>query len=241
MMMKLKVGKFMFLFSIITAAVAPGLSLLTYLYLRDKYEAEPIHIVIRMFLLGIIIVIPIMVIQRGFSIWFGDGIFVSAFIQSSGVEEFLKWFVLYHVIYNHTEFDEPYDGIVYAGAISLGFATTENILYSIFMPADFGVMLLRALLPVSGHALFGVLMGYYLGRARFTKGRRQKGYLIASLLLPIVMHGLYDWIILIWEHDWVFVIIPFMILLWVFGLSKMNLAHDRSPFRILGSKDEVKL
>jgi len=239
--MKLKVGNSMLVFSIITAAVAPGLSLLTYLYLRDKYDAEPIHMVIRMFLLGVLIVIPILVIQRGFSIWLGDGIFVTAFIQSSGVEEFLKWFVLFHVIYNHTAFDEPYDGIVYAGAISLGFATTENILYSIFLPADFGIMLLRALLPVSGHALFGVLMGYYLGIAKFSKGRKRKMYIFASLILPITMHGLYDWIILKWEQDWIFVIVPFMILLWVFGLSKMNLAHDKSPFRILGSKDEVKL
>ena len=231
----------MLLFSVISAAVAPGLSLLTYLYLRDKYEAEPIHMVIRIFLLGILLVIPILVLQRGIELWLGDGLFVQAFIQSAGIEESIKWFVLFHLIYNHTEFDEPYDGILYAGAISLGFATLENILYSVFMPADFSVMFLRALLPVSGHALFGVLMGYYLGRAKFSQGKGRKIYLGASLLAPILLHGAYDWIILVRENDWIFVIIPFMILLWIFGLSKMKSAHLRSPFRYVRAKDEVNL
>ena len=231
----------MLIFSVITAAVAPGLSLLTFLYLKDKYEAEPIHMVIRMFLLGALIVIPILVLQRGVALILGESIFVTAFIQSSLIEEFLKWFVVLHVIYNHTEFDEPYDGILYAGAISLGFATTENILYSVFMPADFTAMILRALLPVSGHALFGVIMGYYFGRAKFCKKSSRKYMLLLSLWLPILIHGLYDWIILMFEQDWLMIISPFMFLLWVFGLMKMKSAHLSSPFRIVRSKDEIKL
>ncbi|GAK39980.1 protease [Paenibacillus sp. TCA20] len=39
----------MLLFSVLTAAIAPGLALLTYFYLKDRYDAEPLHIVIRMF------------------------------------------------------------------------------------------------------------------------------------------------------------------------------------------------
>ena len=62
----------MLLFSILTAAVAPGISLLTYFYLKDRYEAEPIHMVIRVFLLGVLIVLPIMVIQRGLLLWWSD-------------------------------------------------------------------------------------------------------------------------------------------------------------------------
>lgn len=232
----------MVIFSILTAALAPGLSLLTYLYLRDKYEAEPIHMVLKVFLIGIFLVVPIMVLQRGVEIWLGEGNFVMAFIQSSGVEEFIKWFVLFHLLYNHTEFDEPYDGILYAGALSLGFATTENLLYSIFMPADFSAMLLRALLPVSGHMLFGVIMGYYLGRAKFSASRSKKRiYLLFSLIIPLILHGLYDWIIVSREHDWIFAIVPFMILLWVFGLSKMKSAHIKSPFRYVRPKDEINL
>ena len=92
----------MLLFSILTAAVAPGISLLTYFYLKDRYEAEPIHMVIRVFLLGVLIVLPIMVIQRGLLLWWSDQPFLLAFAISAGVEELVKWFVLYHIIYNHT-------------------------------------------------------------------------------------------------------------------------------------------
>ena len=231
----------MLMFSVLTAAAAPGVSLLTYLYLRDRYEAEPIHMVLRMFVLGILVVIPIMVLQRGLELWLGDHSIVSAFVQSAGVEEFLKWFVLFHVIYNHTEFDEPYDGILYAAAISLGFATMENILYAIYSPASFGSLLARALLPVSGHALFGIMMGYYMGKAKFAVKRKSILFLTISFLLPLALHGSFDWIILATDKDWIWFMVPFMLLLWIWGLRKMNTAHERSPFRYVTREDEVKL
>jgi protease PrsW len=231
----------MLLFSILTAAVAPGISLLTYFYLKDRYEAEPIHMVIRVFLLGVLIVLPIMVIQRGLLLWWSDQPFLLAFAISAGVEELVKWFVLYHIIYNHTEFDEPYDGIVYAVAISLGFATVENVLYAVFQPATFGTLLVRALLPVSGHALFGVTMGYYLGKAKFAQNKPNRSFLLLSASIPVVEHGVYDWITGSGITYWVWFIVPLMIYLWVKGLRKMNRASARSPFRLVGHEEEVKL
>lgn len=231
----------MLLFSVLTAAIAPGAALLTYLYLRDRYDAEPVHIVVRMFVFGLLIVVPIMVIQSGLKLWLGDHTFVFAYIESAGVEELVKWFVLYHVIYNHTEFDEPYDGILYAASISLGFATMENILYAIYSPATFGNLLARALLPVSGHALFGVMMGYYFGKAKFAANSKVKYYLIVSFILPIVLHGTYDWIIVTVQSNWLWFIVPFMIFLWSWGLRKMNRANARSPYRMLIRDEEIKL
>ncbi|QNK55392.1 glutamic-type intramembrane protease PrsW [Paenibacillus sp. PAMC21692] len=231
----------MLLFSILAAAIAPGISLLTYLYLRDKYEAEPIHIVVRMFVLGVLVVVPIMVVQRGLEIWLGNGTFVASFIHSAAVEEFLKWFILYHVIYNHTEFDEPYDGILYAASISLGFATLENVLYAIYTPSSFGSLLARAMLPVSGHALFGVMMGYYLGKAKFAGTRKKmRLFLSISFALPFLLHGFYDLILMSVEQNWIWVIVPFMIGLWAWGLHKMNSANAKSPFRLVTREEEVK-
>ena len=198
--------------------------------------------VVRMFLLGVLIVVPIIVIQRGLQLLWWDNPLLFSFVESAGVEEFAKWFVLYHMIYNHTEFDEPYDGIVYASAISLGFATLENVMYAIFSPATFGTLLMRALLPVSGHALFGIMMGYWVGKAKFaTNKRRRNLYLIISLSLPILLHGLYDWIMITMQTSWMYGIIPFMFLLWVWGLYKIQRANSRSPFRFLTREDEVKL
>lgn len=231
----------MLLFSVLTAAVAPGVSLLTYLYLKDRYDAEPIHMVVRMFLLGVLIVVPIVVIQHGLQLWLGDHPVLFTFVESAGIEEFVKWFVLYHMIYNHTEFDEPYDGIVYAASISLGFATLENVLYAIYSPATYGTLLMRALLPVSGHALFGVMMGYYVGKAKFATASKRNIYLAISLALPLLLHGTYDYIMISFKTNWIYIIIPFMVALWVWGLRKMNRANSRSPFRFLSREDEIKL
>ncbi|WP_028561324.1 glutamic-type intramembrane protease PrsW [Paenibacillus pinihumi] len=232
----------MLFLSILTAAVAPGISLLTFLYLKDKYDTEPIYMVIRMFVFGALVAFPIMIIQRGLMLGLGESPFVFAFIISAGVEEGLKWFVLYHIIYNHTTFDEPYDGIVYASAISLGFATLENVLYAILEPSTFGSLLMRALLPVSGHALFGIIMGYYLGKAKFSPDKQRKRVLILfSLIQPLFWHGLYDWIMLVVKSNWMYLIVPLMIYLWIKGLRKINRANSRSPFRFVRREEEVKL
>jgi len=230
----------MWILSMLTAAIAPGIALLAYVYLKDRYDAEPIHMVARMFIVGALIVLPIAVIQRGLSLELGDSPFVQAFLISAGVEEALKWFVLYHMIYNHTEFDEPYDGIVYAAAVSLGFATIENVLYALLLPVSFGSLIFRALLPVSGHALFGVLMGYHIGKAKFAAGRYRK-HLAASFLVPIFWHGAFDYILLAFEQYWMLLIVPLMVYLWIRGGLKIRRANDRSPFRSMPRDEKIKM
>lgn len=231
----------MLLLSVISSAVAPGLALLTFFYLKDKYDQEPLLIVLKVFLLGLLIVFPIMIIQRGLVLGLDGGPYVDAFLISSGVEECLKWFVLYHMIYNHTEFDEPYDGILYAVAISLGFATLENVMYAWYSHASIGSMFMRALLPVSGHAMFGVIMGYHMGRAKFSGGVKTKGILIMSLLLPWLWHGIYDFILTTMTNTWIWFIVPLMAVLWYGGMGKVARANSRSPFRFLKREEEINL
>jgi RsiW-degrading membrane proteinase PrsW (M82 family) len=173
-------------------------------------------------------------------IWWGESPFIFSFVISAGVEEFFKWFVLYHIIYNHTEFDEPYDGIVYAVAVSLGFATLENVMYVFLEPATFGTLMMRALLPVSGHALFGVYMGYSLGKAKFSVGKSVKMHLWLALLLPLIWHGAYDFMLLTVPSTWIWLAVPFMLFLWFSGIRMVNNANAVSPFRFLKREEEIK-
>lgn len=226
------------LFSILTAAIAPGIALLIYFYLKDRYDSEPVTIVLKIFLLGFIIVLPIMIIQHGLQLWLGDNPYIFSFGISAGVEEAVKWFVIYHMIYNHTEFDEPYDGILYAVAVSLGFATIENILYAWYYHSSFSSLLIRALLPVSGHALFGVMMGYYFGKAKFSEQRRSR-YLIYSIMIPMFWHGIYDYVMLTVKTYWIWYIVPLMVFLWYRGMMNVKRANSRSPFRLL-QHEELK-
>jgi RsiW-degrading membrane proteinase PrsW (M82 family) len=211
------------MFVLLTAAIAPGLALLSYFYLRDHFESEPVKTVFRVFLSGAIVTFPIMFFQYVLEYeHLLSSQFWKAFVVSGMLEEFFKWFVLIFTIYQHVEFNEPYDGIVYGVAASLGFATVENILYL----ATHGVTLAfgRALLPVSSHALFGVIMGYYLGKAKFSTRELSLKWIWLSLLIPVFLHGVYDYI-LIQTTNWLYYMIPFMFFLWWLGLRKTKHAH----------------
>lgn len=206
---------------IVSAGIAPGLALLIYVYLKDEHQTEPISYVIRTFIYGALLIFPIMFIQHVLEV---ENLIHSeladAFISSSLLEEFFKWLILFYAIYHHVKLREPFDGIVYGASVSLGFATGENILYLIGNGVEHA--LTRALLPVSSHAMFGVIMGYYFGTAEFTKQNKYKA-VIAALIIPFLLHGIYDYILLSQEF-WLYIILPFMFFLWWFGLSKIKMA-----------------
>ncbi|WLR56525.1 glutamic-type intramembrane protease PrsW [Mesobacillus subterraneus] len=207
---------------IVTAGLAPGLALLSYFYLRDQYGSEPLSLVFKMFIFGALLVFPLMFIQYVLS---AEGLFQDDFIKAFGtvglLEEFFKWFILYYTIFQHISFDEPYDGVIYSVAVSLGFASAENIFY--LLANGLQDALGRALLPVSSHALFGVIMGYYIGKAKFSPVV-QKKLIILSLSVPVLLHGMYDFILMTRE-DWLVLMVPFMIFLWWLGLRKVKKAR----------------
>ncbi|WP_064091007.1 glutamic-type intramembrane protease PrsW [Rossellomorea aquimaris] len=208
---------------ILSAGIAPGLALLSYFYLRDEYESEPITLVFKTFIYGTIITFPIMFLQYVLGVeGFIPSNLANAYISSGLLEEFFKWFILMFAIFQHVNFNDPYDGIVYGASVSLGFATVENILYLVANGVEYAFG--RALLPVSSHALFGVIMGYYLGKAKFSLKEEKRKWLLISLFIPIFLHGTYNYIFLA-EKNWIYYMIPFMFFLWWLGLKKVKHAH----------------
>lgn len=208
--------------NIVTAGVAPGLALLIYFYLKDQYNTEPISVVLKAFIYGALIVIPVMFLQYVLD---AEGILIAnwadAFLAKGLIEELLKWGIFLLLIYGHVEFDEPYDGIVYGVAISLGFATFENILYLFTNGVEYAWG--RAIFPVSSHGLFGVIMGFYFGKAKFSKEKRLK-YMAIALVIPFLLHGLFNYILMM-EVNWYVYLIPFMFFLWGLGLWKVKKAR----------------
>lgn len=175
------------------------------------------------FLFGALLVFPIMFIQYGLTVEnFAESSIVQSFIQSALIEEFFKWFIFIYVIFHHTEFNSHYDGIVYAVAISLGFAAVENILYLMTNGIEFAII--RALFPVSSHALFAVIMGYHLGKAKMNKQDKNWNLLLA-LMFPFLLHGTYNYILKTVTSDWLILLIPFMIGLWWVALHRMRKAN----------------
>lgn len=208
--------------AVISAGLAPGLALLSYFYLREEIRSEPIFEMLRSFLLGAILVFPIMFIQYVMEV---ENVLpfrlLDAFIRSSLLEEFFKWFIIYFTAYRFLEFQKPYDGIIYGVAVSLGYASAENILYLMAYGFDMEYALLRAFLPVSSHAVFGVIMGYYYGKSKFANSENRCKLLCLALFVPFFLHGLYDYILL-FQNATVFFIIPFMFFIWYLALRKVK-------------------
>jgi RsiW-degrading membrane proteinase PrsW (M82 family) len=115
--------------------------------------------------------------------------FVAAFLLAAIPEECCKLLVVRGYSLRQREFDEPMDGIVYGAVASLGFAALENVMY--VFNGGLWVAGFRALTAVPAHAFFGVILGYFVGRARFEPELR-RSLTLTGLILAILFHGFYD-------------------------------------------------
>ncbi|WP_291912505.1 PrsW family glutamic-type intramembrane protease [Chitinophaga sp. CB10] len=182
--------------TLLALAVAPGLAISLLIYALDKYDREPVGLLLKSFLLGMAsIVLPLAFQAVALMLGFresGGGLLNTAFFAYCIVgfsEETAKFLVLYLYAYPKKAFNEPFDGIVYAVMIGMGFATLENIAY--VGQYGFGTGVARMFLSVPAHAAFAVLMGYYAGLAKFVPQKKQH-LLGKGLLVAIFFHGTYD-------------------------------------------------
>lgn len=214
-----------------TMAVAPAAALLMFVYLRDRYEPEPKRLVAYVFLAGALSILPAVILESGLlSLRPGTGVLYQAFVVAGLVEEGVKWLAIWLVGYHSPQFNEPMDGIVYATAAGLGFATVENLLY--VGAGGVATGLTRAFLAVPGHALFAVAMGYHLGLAKFApEARRRRWQLAMALVLPVALHGLYDALLLSDSGILPWLVLPLVAALWFSALRQIRLAEAGSPFR----------
>lgn len=179
----------------IMAAVAPAIILAIIMIRKDK-RPEPIGWLLAAVGLGVLVGPAVLLLgYLGLSDIQSDtfvGAFLSSFISAAIPEEGLKFAALYFLVKKCKHFDEMFDGIVYAVCIGMGFAGLENILY-LFGAEDewISVGISRALLSVPMHYFFAIIMGAFFSLGWFDKKNR-KIYMTAALLLPIIVHGLYD-------------------------------------------------
>jgi len=217
-------------------AIAPVLVCAFYVYIRDKYEKEPHRLLVLGLLFGAVITAPIVELEALVASRMpalgtrGEAAYVS-FCVASLVEEGMKLLVLALLMWRERHFNEPFDGIVYAVFISLGFAGVENVLY-VVNPALGGLQtaVSRAVYSVPAHGFFGVAMGYYLALARFEPLARGK-HLRRAFTVPFLLHGVFDFILLAELPYFMFLFAPFVILLWRGGFRRMKRHLAVSPFR----------
>lgn len=218
---------------LLVLALAPVLIILFYVYIRDKYEKEPIGLLLKAFFSGAFIVIPILIVGSFIEPFEAnlEGLLAPAyraFIVAAFTEEFFKFVALYLLIWKSREFDEKFDGIVYAVFISLGFAAVENVIYVYQYGHETG--LIRAITAVPAHAIDGIVMGYFFGMARFGSDKGNE-YLFKAFFYPFLLHGIYDFILMAGYSWYLLVFIPFLFYLYKTGLKKMKELSDNSRFK----------
>ena len=219
---------------LLIAALAPILIFAIYFYYRDKYEKEPIILLLKTLLLGVFISLPVILLEKYFENFIsiaGDDSYLkagfSAFIVASFSEELFKLIAVYWLIWKNSNFNELFDGIVYCVYVSLGFAAIENVIY--VFSGGTSVALLRAFTAVPAHTLFGVAMGYNFGLAKFNKNKRVF-YLIFSFIVPFILHGIYDFILMSNDGLLLLGFIPFMIFLWSRSKKRIKELSDASIY-----------
>ena len=187
--------------NLLLLAIAPITIVLFYIYIKDKFEKEPIKILTKSFFLGATVSVLITAVL---SAVLGNLLpvtnvknigqqFVQAFIVVALVEEFSKYVIVKLYAQKNKEFNESFDGIVYAVFVSMGFAALENVLYVFQYGVATGIT--RAFTAVPAHAVFGVLMGYFMGKAKFSENKFILN--ITGLLLATIFHGAYDFFLFI--------------------------------------------
>ncbi len=234
---------------LIAIAVLPVIVLAWVVYRADKYEKEPVGMLIKAFLFGALSILPAGAMEWFLSRFTPPMPVVSGaytgYVVAGCSEELWKLLMLMLAVWKSREFDEYYDGIVYACFVSLGFACFENLGYVFGQELWRDALVtgsVRAVLSVPGHFLFGVMMGYYLALAKFDESRRG-GYLLLAFLVPMLLHGTFDALLMIPESmgagagvvsSVLFVVlIWFDVRMWKWGVRRIRHLQELSEQQIM--------
>ncbi len=191
---------YLILLGLVFSLVPAGLWL-SFFYQLDRQEPEPVEMVFSIFVVGMLLTAALYqpVLQGIFEIdrwlyanWWArllGGILVVGFF-----EQFLVYATVRYGVFKRPEFDERMDGIIYAIAAGLGFATVLNFIYVLDRGGvDLDIGSMRMVVNALAHASFAGILGYFIGQTRFEKTPIY--YLPIGLTIAAVMNGLFFFIL----------------------------------------------
>ncbi len=210
-------------------AVIPVAIFIWWIRLKDRYEKEPIIKLISYFILGIVVSILAIIFElylNKVDIFMGviKDLYIAFFITAF-TEEGIKAIILIPILVKDKDFNEKIDGIVYSVFLSLGFSTVENIIYLMRESSDLYLQLgiTRGLISIPSHIMFAITMGYYISKYKFEEDKKKRNkYLAYSIIIPILLHGVFDFILMIGYRWAIIVFIVYIIFLWKVNLDKID-------------------
>jgi len=217
--------------------VLPSLVWLFY-YLKKDLHPEPKKMIIRIFLWGAFITLPVFFVQVGLTSLIGlvkiDTLaknLIYWFIIISFSEEFFKYLVVRIKVFNSPNLDEPLDIMLYMVISALGFAAIENVLYlvptigQISFEKALVIDLIRSIGAVFLHTLCSAVIGYSLAIS-FCEVKWKRTIALTGIVLATALHGLYDFSIMTLEGNIRFIIPAIVVLTLAFivfvGFEKLK-------------------
>lgn len=191
---------------ILASALAAIIPMSTYLFLIwkfDRYDREPFKLVLIDYFWGaagtiVLALIGSFLISTFFSFFIKNELELNQFnsvVVAPVVEEITKGFFLLIIISNR-KFDNITDGIVYGGAIGLGFGMTENFLYFISFAESVQswimLVIIRSLFSAVMHCVSTATLGAFLGYAKFKPKLQKVFYGLLGLLIAILIHSTWN-------------------------------------------------
>ena len=224
---------------LITLAVLPGLLIVFYIYHLDKQEKEPVGLLVKLMGLGALTVISAIVLEiigeAILPMFFTKGTMlytaIDCFCVVAMSEEAGKYFVLKKFAWKDKNFNYMFDGVVYGVCVGLGFAIVENVSY--VMQNGVSNAIMRAVTAVPGHATFGIYMGLYMAYAKHYLGKgeisKSKYNMKKSFIVPVLLHGFYDFCLFVGSAMWVLIFYAFIAILYfkTFKMIKKLSAEDK--------------
>jgi len=185
------------------AAIVPMSIYLVLIWKFDQYDREPFKLVLINYLWGALGAIVLALLGSLFfttiaSIFIKDSLQLSRFgaiVVAPIVEEITKGFFLLITISNK-KFDNITDGIVYGGAIGLGFGMTENFLYFVSYGDSIAnwimLVIIRSLFSAVMHCVSTATLGALLGMAKFKTSPKKIFYAFIGLLIAMLIHSIWN-------------------------------------------------
>ncbi len=219
-------------------AFTPGLFWLWFFLRQDVYRPEPRKLIALTFVLGCLSTIPAGIVEAIFLADFDLeegallGTAAAMLLVVGPIEEASKFAVVRLKSYRSLYFDEPTDGLVYAAAASLGFASLENLAYVVTFGPE--VMIVRAPLSTVGHLVFGSIWGYALG-VHHASGYNRTGLVVISLSLASVVHAAFNIAVFGFPPG----AIALVVVVGIWAMSRFKWARRVSPFKYRRNYPEV--
>lgn len=219
---------------LIVPVILPVLFWAVYHYHKDRHLPEPIGHLLLAFGLGVFaagvsqsLYVALEPLGLRFDAGFLAetnplGLLAYALLAIGPIEEFSKLVFFVAIILRFEEFDEPLDGIIYASFIALGYAAIENWQYLNYLtPLEAAA---RGFASPVVHIVFASIWGHWVGQAHLA-GRPVLPAALLGLGIAAVLHGLYDFVVLLQPYSALPCAALLIIGVWIWRLLLMRRLH----------------